>query len=99
MKIFEEFQIIKQEIETLEAKVQDLNYKLKCRDDELAEARSQIENYKLSENEGNEIIAELKAQNEKMKRCFNCAKWFSNTELCVSNERGASICDKWEPAE
>lgn len=38
-------------------------------------------------------------QIEKMKRCFNCVKWFSNTELCVSNERGTSICDKWELTE
>lgn len=78
MTILEEFQKLREHIENLEAENQDLTYKLKCRDDKLAEARAQV---------------------EKMKRCFNCSKWFSHTEFCVSNERGTSICDKWEPAK
>lgn len=67
------------------------------KENEELKERLQIESQSLHEQ--CEIVSKQVDQIEKMKRCFNCSKWFSNTELCVSNERGTNICDKWELAE
>lgn len=61
--------------------------------------RKENENYKMAENESLEIIADLKAENEKLKTCRNCKKEF--TEICETCRRGLydGEFDNWELAE
>lgn len=53
MTILEEFQKLREHIENLENTVQDLEYKLKCRDDELAEATAKIKKFQICTTCGN----------------------------------------------
>lgn len=49
---------------------------------------AQIENYKLSEIEAKQIIAELEEQNEKMKCCSNCDNWNWKHSKCEKKLKG-----------
>lgn len=69
-------------------------------ENKVIELETQIENYKLSENEGNEIITELKAQIEKMKCCRNCKHYgnYKDDFMCtlVGQKIHCKNKDKWE---
>lgn len=66
---------------------------------ENAELKAQIENYKMSESESLEIIAELKAQIKKMICCDNCKFSYSRKDEEPCSDCDVSTDSKWELAE
>ena len=58
---------------------------------ENTELEKEVKNYKLAEIEAKEIMADLQAQIEKMKCCYNCKHSRTEYEHCKTNKH-----EKWE---
>lgn len=76
--------------------------------EEIKELKEEIENLANINIKAQNIIAELKAQNEKMKCCYNCkhGRIYFVEEIivdCLANKVNSNNkfnnCDKWELAE
>lgn len=65
--------------------------------DEINKLKQDIESYKQSEQEANEIIAELKAENERLKkeiRLYDCIeKWGTKECHCACRCLGNEFCE------